>query len=63
MKTSTRKSLNTLIQVVLGVCAAIPIFLTTSGLPADVGAGATVVAVAATVAKFAHLADDELDKK
>ncbi len=63
MKNSTRKSLRTFVQVVLGMCAAVPIFLTTSGLPADVGAGATAIAVATVVAKFANLADDELDEE
>lgn len=61
MKTSTRKALRTAVQVVLGLCAAVPIFLTTSGVPADVGAGATALAVATAVAKFMNLADDELD--
>lgn len=63
MKTSTRKAVRTFVQVVLGICAAIPIFLTTSGTPADVGAGATLIAVTAVVAKFANLADDELDNE
>lgn len=62
MRQSTRRALRTAVQVVLGLCAALPIFLTTSGIPADVGAGATVLAVAAGVAKFANLAEDELDK-
>lgn len=63
MKTSTRKALRTAVQVVLGLAAAVPIFLSTSGLPADVGAGATAVAVAAAAAKFANLADDYLDEE
>jgi hypothetical protein len=62
VKASTRRALHAALHVVLGICAAVPIFLTTSGLPADVGAGATAIAVAATVAKFANLAEDELDK-
>lgn len=61
MKTSTRKALRTAVQVVLGLCAAVPIFLSTSGIPSDVGAGAAAIAVAAGVAKFMNLADDELD--
>lgn len=61
MKTSTRKALRTAVQVVLGLAAAVPVFLTTSGVPGDVGAGATALAVATIVAKFANLADDYLD--
>lgn len=63
MKQSTRKALRTAVQVVLGLAAAVPIFLSTSGLPSDVGAGATAVAVAAAAAKFANLADDYLDEE
>ena len=63
MKPSTRKALRTAVQVVLGLCAAVPIFLSTSGVPADVGAGATAIVVAAAAAKFANLADDYLDEE
>lgn len=63
MKRSTRKALRTALQVALGLAAAVPIFLSTSGVPADVGAGATAIAVAAAVAKFANLADDYLDEE
>lgn len=62
MKVSTKRALRTAGQVLLGLCAAVPIFLTTSGIPADVGAGATALAVATAVAKFVNLAEDELDK-
>lgn len=62
MSKSTKRALRTAAQVVLGLCAALPIFLTTSGIPADVGAGATAIAVATVAAKIANLAEDELDK-
>lgn len=61
MKNSTREALLTLVQGVLGLCAAVPVFLATSGVPGNVGAGATALAVAAVVAKFMNLAKDELD--
>lgn len=61
MKASTRSALRTLVQTVLGVCVAVPIFLTTSGVPQDVGAGAAVLAVATVTAKFMNLAKDELE--
>jgi len=62
MKVSTRKALRTGIQVVLGLCAAVPVFLTTSGIPGDVGAGAALLTVATVTGKFMNLAEDELDK-
>lgn len=61
MKDSTREALLTVVQWLLGAAAAVPVFLTTSGTPGDVGAGATALAVAATVTKFMNLAKDELD--
>lgn len=63
MKTSTRKAVRTFVQVVLGMCAAVPIFLTTSGIPQDVGAGAALLAGATIAAKFMNLAKDELKEK
>lgn len=63
MKASNKRALRTAVQVIAGLAAAVPIFLSTSGLPADVGAGATAVVVAAAAAKFANLADDYLDNE
>lgn len=62
MKVSTRKALRTLIQVAIGLCAAVPIFLTTSGIPSDVGAGAALLTAATVTGKFMNLAEDQLDK-
>jgi acid phosphatase family membrane protein YuiD len=61
MKHSTREVLKTIIQFVAGAAAAVPVFLATSGIPGDVGAGATALAVAAAVTKFMNLALDEID--
>lgn len=61
MKTSTLKALRTGVQAILGLCAAVPVFLATSGWPADVGAGATAVAVAAAIAKVMNTVDDVID--
>ncbi len=62
MKISSKRAVRTGVQVVAGICAAVPVFLSTSGLPGDVGAGAVALAVATTLAKFMNLAQDELDK-
>lgn len=61
MKKSTRAALDATIQILSGLAAAVPVFLTTSGIPGDVGAGATALAVTAAVAKFMNLAKDILD--
>lgn len=61
MKHSTREALKTLVQVVAGLAAAVPVFLSTSGISGDVGAGATALAVATVVTKFMELAKDELN--
>jgi hypothetical protein len=63
MKVSTRKALRTFVQVVTGLCVAVPIFLTTSGIPSDVGAGAALLTVATVTGKFMNLAEDELKDK
>lgn len=63
MKVSTRSALRTFVQAVLGICAAVPIFLTTSGVEQNVGAGAAVLTVATVTAKFMNLAKDELKDK
>ncbi len=60
MKTSNLKALRTGVQVLLGLCAAVPVFLSTSGVSGDVGAGAVALTVATVVAKFMNLAQDEL---
>lgn len=61
MKYSTREVIKTIVQFLAGAAAAVPVFLATSGVPGDVGAGATALAVAAAVTKFMNLALDELD--
>lgn len=60
MKASTKRALRTAVQVIAGLAAAVPIFLSTSGVPSDVGAGATAVVVAAAVAKLMNTVEDEL---
>lgn len=61
MKNSNREVIKTIVQFLAGAAAAVPVFLATSGLSGDVGAGATALAVAAAVTKFMNLALDELE--
>lgn len=58
MKESTRKSLRTALQVGLGFLTALPILLSSMGVPLAVGVGATILSVSAIAAKFMNLSLD-----
>lgn len=62
-KPSTNRAIRTIAQMVIGFAAALPIFLTTSGIPADVGGGGAVIAITGLVAKAMNLVEDELEDK
>ena len=46
--------------MMIGIAAAVPIFLTSSGIPTDVGGGATAVVIAGLAAKLMNQVEDEL---
>jgi hypothetical protein len=58
VKKSDREVVRTVVQVVSGIAAAIPVFMIDNGFSTDAGAGATAVAVAAAVTKLMNIADD-----
>lgn len=58
MKQSTRKSLRTVFQGILGFTAALPILLQSMGVPLAAGVGATFLTVSGIVAKVMNLALD-----